>query len=206
MKIDQLTFKSEKFKVNVSHFRQEEPKGIVIIFPGAGYSHMGPCLYYPSGALYNAGYEILNLEYDFRRERLKDNLVETYREFFQFLYSNLIELDLPEEKIILSKSIGTRIIGSGDLTNFDKVIWLTPALKDDFVFHSMLENSHKSLCVIGDADPFYERSRVEQFSKEKLETLVINGADHGLDIDSDLNKSLDELKNIISTIEKFVLK
>lgn len=206
MKIDQLIFKSEKFKVNVSHFRLEDPKGIVIVFPGAGYSHMGPCLYYPSGALYNAGYEVLNLEYDFRRERLKDNTVETYNEFFEFLYQNLFNLDLPEEKVILSKSIGTRIIGSGDLTGFSKVIWLTPALKDDFVFDSMLANSDKSLCIIGDADPFYDLGRVDKLKQKSLETLVVQGADHGLDIDSDLPKSLDELKNIISTIERFVLK
>lgn len=205
MKIDQSTFKSEKFKINVSHFRLEDPKGIVIVFPGAGYSHMGPCLYYPSGALYNAGYEILNLEYDFRRERLRDNTVETYKEFFDFLYQNLFNLDLPEDKIILSKSIGTRIIGSGDLTSFSKVIWLTPSLKDDFVFDSMLANSEKSLCVIGDNDPFYSPERIDQLTQNKLETLVVQGADHGLDIDSDLPKSLDELKNIILVIERFII-
>ena len=205
MKIDLTKIENDKFSVNVSHFRKEKPFGVVVVFPGAGYSHMGPCIYYPSSALYEAGYEILNLEYDFRKERLRDNNVETYNEYYNFLVNGLKQFELSENKVILSKSIGTRIIASGDTSEFRKLIWLTPALKDDFVLDSMLSNSTKSLNVIGSKDPFYEQSRMDRLEKSKLKSIIIADADHGLDIDNELDRSIDNLKMIVSSIKDFVL-
>ncbi len=204
MKIDLSKIENYKFSVNVSHFRKAKPRGVVVVFPGAGYSHMGPCIYYPSISLYEEGYEILNLEYDFRKECLKDNSVETYTEYYNFLLNGLRQFELSENKVILSKSIGTRIIASGDTSEFRKMIWLTPALKDDFVLDSMLSNSTKSLNVIGNKDPFYEQSRMDQLEKNKLKSIVIAGADHGLDIDTDLDRTIDNLKMIVSSIKDFV--
>ncbi len=205
MKVDLEKIKNEKFSVNVSYFRRDNPKGVVVVFPGAGYSHMGPCIYYPSGALYEEGYEILNLEYDFRWECLKDNNVETYAEFYSFLVSGLDQFELPENKIILSKSIGSRIVASGDTSSSNKIIWLTPALKDVFVLDAMISNANRSLNVIGDADPFYDQDKIEQLKNKTLMSLVIAGADHDLDIDTDLNRSIDNLKTIVSTVKDFVV-
>lgn len=206
MQIDLETIENDKYKVNISHFRRDEPKGIVVVFPGAGYSHMGPCLYYSSGALYEQGYEVFNFEYDFRRERLESNLESTYKMYFDFLMNGLEKFNLPDRKIILSKSIGTRIVASGNIERFDKIIWLTPALKDDFVYQKMANLANKSLSVIGDCDPFFDQEKINELDSRGMNSLVISGADHGLDIDTDLNRSLDELKNVISRVEEFVLK
>lgn len=198
------TLENDKYNVQISHFRKDDPKGIIIVFPGAGYSCMGPCLYYPSGALYEKGYELLNIEYDFRKERLKDNSRDTYRDFLKFLLSEIFKLNLPHNKVALCKSIGTRIFTSEISKEFSKAILLTPCLTDDFVFEEMKLLEDKCLFVIGDRDPFYIEDRVTELQQNGLPALIIKDADHGLDIDYDLNRSLDEMKRIISTVEDFV--
>lgn len=206
MNIDLITFKNEKFSVDVSYFKLEKPKGVIVVFPGAGYSHMGPCIYYPSTGLYENGYELLNIEYDFRKNRLESNSQDSYAEYFDFLLSNIKNLNLSGEVIAFCKSIGTRIVGSKSNEIFDKVIWSTPSLKDDFVLQSIAELGKRSLVIIGTADPFYSKEKVDELINSSVSALVIKDADHGLDIDSDLIRSLDEMKNIITKTIEFVKK
>lgn len=44
MDIELKTIRSREFEVDVSHFKVSSPKGTVLVFPGAGYSFMGPGL------------------------------------------------------------------------------------------------------------------------------------------------------------------
>lgn len=206
MNIDLITFKNKKFSVDVSYFKLEKPKGVIVVFPGADYSCMGLCIYYPSTALYENGYELLNIEYDFRKNRLESDSQDSYTEYFDFLLSNIKNLNLSGELIAFCKSIGTRIVASKKNKIFDKVIWSTPSLKDDFVLKSIAELEKKSLVIIGTADPLYSKEKLDNLTNSSVNSLVIKGADHGLDIDTDLNRSLDEMKNIISKTLEFVKK
>ena len=104
MKIEMHEYSEINYKVTLSHFQNKNPKGVVLVFPGAGYSHMGPCLYYPSNALFEFGYDIINFEYDFRRERLNDDTEKSYGEFYNFLMSSLKNFNLPQTKIALTKT------------------------------------------------------------------------------------------------------
>mgnify|MGYP003684215023 CR=1 FL=1 len=204
MDINLSKFENDTYSVDVSHFRLDNARGVVIVFPGAGYSHMGPCIYYPSTALYKNGYEILNIEYDFRKEGLRDGSQESYEKYFTFLIENIKKLKLPSQKVAFCKSIGTRIVGSMETNLFDKIIWSTPALKDDYVYNSIYGLQEKSLVVIGDKDPFYSEKQLNELKNNSVQCLVIQGADHGLDIDGDLSRSLDEMKTIVSETLKFV--
>lgn len=204
MNIDLLKFENDKYSVDVSHFKLEQANGIVIVFPGAGYSHMGPCIYYPSTALYENGYELLNIEYDFRKDRLDGDSQSVYADYCDFLIENIQSLSLKGEVIAFTKSVGTRIVGSVNTSVFDKIIWSTPALKDDFVMDSISKLGSKSLVVIGSNDPFYSVEAIKKLKENSVNTMVIQDADHGLDIDNDLNRSLDEMKKIISRTLDFV--
>lgn len=200
MKIDLSKIENNKFSVNVSHFRIAKPRGVVVVFPGAGYSFMGPCFYYSTNALYELGFEIFNFEYDFRRIQLEDNSIASYKEFRGFLISKLNEYELPKNKIALCKSIGTRVIASDECEVFEKIIWITPAIKDDFVLNSIAKNAKKSLSIIGSEDPFYDSDILSNLEHLGARSVVIQGADHGLDIDSNINQSLDNMKVIVDEI------
>ena len=73
------------------------------------------------------------------------------------------------------------------------------------LYFSIRPFKENSLCIIGDEDPFYEQGIINRLLEENLETLVINGADHGLDIDSDLMRSIDNLKSIVASVENFII-
>lgn len=204
MKIELKKFEKSDFKIDVSHFRLGNPDGVVVVFPGAGYSHMGPCLYYPSNFFLDNNYEVINFEYDFRQQRLKDESQESFREYFDFLLGILEELEIHPNRIALSKSIGTRILGSRDTNFFKQKIWLTPALKNQFVVDSILNSKSNSLVVIGTADPFYKKDVIKDIKSHDVHYFEILGADHGLDIDGDILKTLNEMKNIVSCIKDFI--
>ena len=203
MKIDLHKFSQDEFTFNISHLKHEEKssKGFVLVLPGAGYSHMGPCIYYPSTMLFEAGYEIVNIEYDLRWGQLLESSQTYYGKLMRFIEESVNSLDLPEDRLVLAKSIGTRLLASLDV-HATKYIWLTPALKDDFVVEAILSQNEKSLVVIGDKDPFYLPDQITLFS----ESLVIKDADHGLDIDNCIDSSLKVLKELVQTIEKFFIK
>lgn len=204
MKIEMYENKEKDYEICISHFQNEDPKGVVLVFPGAGYSHMGPCLYYPSNALLELGYDVINFEYDFRKKKIKDESVESYAEFYTFLMNSVKNIDLPATKVALAKSIGTRILASGDPSLFSKIIWLTPAIKNQFVVDSIINCANKSQVIIGDKDPFFDKEIIKNLKDEGVSLKIIPGADHGLDIDSDLDQSLEEMKSIVTSIEDFI--
>lgn len=201
MNIEVKKFEKTNYEITVSHFKQENPEGVLIVFPGAGYSCMGPCLYYPSNLFLENNYEVLNLEYDFRVNRLKDNSKESYSNYFDFIFSCLSELELPEKKIALCKSIGTRIVASNKLNDlFSEIIWLTPAIKDEFVFEEIMKKANKSLIVIGTADQFYADDKVLMMESSGARCNRVLGADHGLDIDGDTGSSIVQMEKVVTWI------
>lgn len=201
MKIELLNFKNTDFNLNASYFVQskEDSKGLVLVLPGAGYSFMGPCLYYPTNFLFDLGYNILNIEYDFRWKTYTGTSKEDYASLMKFLDQEVENIKQDKELIILAKSIGTRFLATSKLQAY-KYIWLTPALKDDFVKNAIQVKDRNSLVIIGDKDPFYDEETLSLIQNK----LIISGADHGLDIEKDINKSLDGMKNIIQNIGQFL--
>ena len=142
MKIELLKLKNNQYELNASYFRHYtlQPRGLVLVLPGAGYSFMGPCIYYPSTLLFEMGYEILNIEYDFRWNQYEDSGKESHAGLMELIDSEVQKIGYSNDLITISKSIGTRLFATSSL-KARKLIWLTPALKDDFVKKSIVENN-----------------------------------------------------------------
>lgn len=205
MNIDLHTFESNSYSVNVSHFRMGNPKGVLYVFPGAGYSFMGPCLYYPTNLFLDNEYDVLNFEYDFRQNRLRDESQEGYASYCSFLIEQAKKLNLPNKKIVLSKSLGTRIVASRLEENFfDGYIWLTPALKNGFVHKAILTKAKSSLCAIGTKDPHYDTELVDIQKSLGVAVELLEGADHGLDIEGNPLQSLKIMDQLIRAISGFM--
>ena len=114
------------------------------------------------------GYDILNFEYNFRqngsrKERFPKDEEEAYKEFFDFLMTKINDLKLPATKLVLAKSLGTRIIAAGNTDIFQKVFWFTPALKDSFV-REKISKRVKS-------PPFSLEMRISFLMRKLLKTL-----------------------------------
>lgn len=182
--------------LKASYYKMNIPDGVVIVLPGAGYSAMGPAIYYPTEQLFNREYNILNFEYEFKWIQ---HTGEAYAEFMNKIKEGLNTLDLPTKKVVLAKSIGTRFLASS-MIEAHKYIWLTPALEDDFVYEKMLEHNENSLTIIGDKDQFYNEERLSKLSHK----LILKGTDHGLDVGGNVYQSIDNLKLIVKSIDDFV--
>ena len=63
------------------------------------------------------------------------------------------------------------------------MILLTPLLKFDSIFDSILKSQHQGLLVIGNQDPHYNSNQIDQLNESNLMIEVVQNANHSLDVD-----------------------
>lgn len=188
--------------------QKEGTNSLVIVLPGAGYSTQAPLLYYTTGLFYNKGFDVLHINYSFNRHEMSNlNETDLARDILA-----IIETAINDKKYsnfyIVAKSIGTKVLRCLlDDTMFKdaKLVWLTPLLQNDEVFHAMLNSNHKALSIFGDKDRHC--FIVERFEKLKnnpnLTLKMVKGGNHSLELDEDPIKSIDVLKKVILDINEF---
>ena len=82
-------------------------------------------------------------------------------------------------------------------------IWLTPLFRNERLREQIQQCRQKSLFVIGTADPNYDPGFLAEVG-DKEESLVIDGADHSLEIECNLMRSLEAMERLIETIKRFI--
>lgn len=183
-----------------------------IVLPGYRYPvEMAP-LHYAGRALLDQGADLLQIEYAYYRT---DFLKQPASEQDQWLSSDVLaacKVGLSyrsyEKITLVGKSMGTLAMGRllAD-SHFQKAacIWLTPLLTVDWLCARIQQIHPRSLFVIGTADKFYRPevlSRLQQVTNGP--GLVIEGADHTLEIPGDIKRSLLVLNEIVDTIQQFL--
>lgn len=211
MKISTLDWVFEKFNIPVTLYRNENSKGLLVVFPGGGYSSFGPALYYPTNLYLNKSYDVLSLDYDFKRFSYEGDRAVFLKALGLFIFQK-INIDFNQQKIhLIAKSIGTNIIAeSYDQIDanlkerIQKVVLLTPVWNQSIVMEKLLPLGSKSFHVIGTADKLYDKDFEKVLLDKNIGFLTISNADHGLDIEGDVEQSLIELKKLVSAIQSFV--
>ncbi len=110
---------------------------------------------------------------------------------------------------LIGKSIGTAAMGHliTTISNLPDLhcIWLTPILKNERLLLQMKQTKHRSLFVTGTADPYYDKSNLDDLLKSTGgQSIVIDGADHSLEIARDPIKSIQALERITRGIVEFI--
>lgn len=202
---------SEGFQLNNRYFSMgDDYKGLALFFPGAGYTCDMPALYYPRKVLLSKGYDALTLEYSFQkegkmfsRESMKSVLIDGENAVKSVLNEK------PYEKFVLvGKSLGTRILShllvSYPQLNNSKAIYLTPVFSEDFNrITGKIEQD--TLMVIGTEDQFYVPELIDDLKNEKdFKLVVLDKADHGLEVQGDCLKSIEYQKTICKAIDEFI--
>ena len=196
-------------------FRQEtETQHLAILFPGFGYTSHMPVMYYPCLSLLSRGVDVLRMEFNYvknldfmaltveerRRSAAEDAVAVFARAIIERKYNKVT---------LVGKSIGTLAMGHVITSVPDipelQCLWLTPILKSRQLISQIKKVGHKALFVIGTDDPYYDESTLDDL----LETtggksIVVSGANHNLEIESDAIKSLQALKTIVTGIEEFL--
>jgi hypothetical protein len=84
-------------------------------------------------------------------------------------------------------------------------LWLTPLFKNEHLLSQIKQVKHKALFVAGTADPYYDKANLEDLlNTTGGESIIIEGADHSLEIDGDAMKSLESLELVMKGVMKFI--
>lgn len=187
--------------------QKEESQDLVIILPGAGYSTQAPLLHFTTEVFYTKGYDVLHINYTLSREELSSLNEEEFGKDVQFAIDTAIKDKKYKKYYIVAKSIGTKALSYLlDQTMYQdaKVVWLTPILQNDVVFNAMVNSEQRGLCIIGNQDICYVPERFEALQNNpNLQLRMVEGANHGLELEKEPIKSIELLKSVISDINEF---
>jgi hypothetical protein len=193
-------------------FKTEGSDHLVIVLPGAGYSCQGPILYYPSKILVDKSYDVMNVNYDYRFSTGSD---EEYESTVLVDARNSIVEALKQGSYkhvtVIAKSVGTwavTLIEEDFWQNLSdlKVVWLTPLWSNEAAFNRMLKFQYPSLHVIGSVDSHYDSRKKGLLVEAGKSVVVIEGADHGLDIPNQIDKTVSNLEEYLQVLKKFVVR
>lgn len=197
-------------------FMQQEhaTQQLAIVLPGQGYTAHMPVLYYPTSLLVNRGADVLCVEYDYYRKPAfgKVSGIERSRWLFADTEAAL-EAGLAQrayERIVLvGKSLGT--LAMGHLITTDTrlaqslCIWLTPLVRNATLRQQIAQARPRSLFVIGTADSHYDTAGfAEVVEVTNGHSLVIEGANHSLEIANNILESLRAMEQVVQAMETFL--
>jgi hypothetical protein len=209
--LDVVGYKSQP--VPNTFFAQSRPtRHLGIVLPGYRYSAEMAPLYYAGRILLEQGADLLRIEYAYYRT---DFMKQPESEQDQWISSDVFAAckaalsHRSYEKITLvGKSIGTIAMGqllADAVFQRATCIWLTPLLTIEWL-RSRIEQTHpRSLFILGTADKFYQPDILKQLEHVTAgRSLVIEGANHGLEIPGDIPKSLAVLNQIVQVLQEFL--
>lgn len=197
--------------------RSEKPnKSICIMLPGLGYTTQRPLFHYATSMCLNNHIDVLHINYHFVKNEHFAGLSKEDQEYWMYedvkaVVDEVLKSSKYEQCFLFSKSIGTIPMAMEWIhRKFIRKpfgIWLTPLLKDDSVYNSLLETRLPSLCVIGDDDNHFIEERVASLNhNEFIKTVIIPKADHSLEIQDDILTTIDAIKIVIESIQAFLIR
>lgn len=189
-------------------------RGVALLLPGARYTCQAPLMHLAARALGQAGYSVLAAEtgYGFQPgfarspEPLRARWVASEA---RTLLDLALSAGRPREVVLVGKSIGTAglaaLLGRRDPKLAMRAIWLTPLLKETAVRKAALGTPVPSLHVIGTEDPHHDPAVIDRLAaRPDVSLVLVQGADHGLEVPGDLGASLDALHDIAESLEAFL--
>ena len=196
-------------------FRQSEnAQDVALVFPGLGYNSDMPLLYYSIKTMITSGINVLSLDYDYSNN--SEFMTQSMRERSEWLIDDVEAAfkfisEYEDQKIVCmtGKSIGTLALGHLLETHEDlkdaKTIWLTPLIKNPELLERMLTYMKDAVLVIGTKDSQYDRDIIDRLNAStQTSGIVIDGANHGLEIEENVTDSLRVLTQIVAIIRQFL--
>jgi hypothetical protein len=173
-----------------------------------------PLLYYARQLLLVAGADVSVVGYNYSEN--PDFLAASFeardlwlREDTIAAYTTAVSQRNYERVTLVGKSIGTRAIGHLFATDQPlpslRCVWLTPILRNETLCAQIRQRPHRALFVVGTADSHYDTVRLAEAQEATAgEALVIEGADHSLEVKGDVVESVRVLERVMGEIQKFL--
>ena len=191
--------------------RSEDSNNLAIILPGVGYTTQAPLLHDSTGVFLNKSFDVLQVNYQYNKKIYDDFTMEEISEAIKFDVKTVLDDVLTsktyENYYLIGKSLGTIAMSyelKRECFKNAKAIWLTPLIQREDVLSAMIKGENKSLCIIGDKDPYYIEERYSKvIENPNITSKLIPNVNHSLEYDEDAVESIDVLKSVIAEIEQF---
>ena len=113
------------------------------------------------------------------------------------------------EVTFVAKSVGTMILGAIGaglaVPGTVNALWLTPCFPLDYVRDGAIATGWRSLIVSGSADDWYTAERTNEVADALgADHLLIDGADHNLEISGDVSATLGALEQLATATLSFI--
>ncbi len=213
-RLDIKGYSGKKLKNNF--FRQlDETRKIALVFPGLAYNPTMPLLHYSVQSILATGINVLTVDYDYSNN--PKFLKQSLRNRSDWLTGDVeaaLKFVTKEENqkvvCLTGKSLGTLALGylleTHENLRDAKTIWLTPLIKNPELMEQMLSYMKDAIMVIGTSDSQYDIEIIDRLNANTLlGGIVVDGADHSLEIEGDVTKSLRVLMQIVTIIQQFLI-
>jgi hypothetical protein len=214
--IEGQVVRNEYSTIPYTWIRSKQPvKSICIMLPGLGYTTQRPLFHYSTGICLEQNIDVLHINYQFSKNEHFKKLSEPEQDNWMYedvlaVIEDVLKDTSYEQSFLLSKSIGTipmaKEWGRKNITHNAFGIWLTPLIKVDEVYQALLNTQLPSLCIIGDQDHHFVEERISSLENNRLiQTVVVHNTEHSLEVKGDVAASLDAMKEVMTSIENFII-
>ena len=196
---------------NTFHQQTEPSSTLGLVFPGVGYNMHMPVMYYSSKILLDGGLDVLEVDYNYRRASFQNEPEDERLHWILTDAANAYHAANArgsyKKLVAVGKSIGTiAMLSLLDEPGLQpaKFVWITPLLKREDVRSSILSVARNSLVIIGTNDQHYDAEYLAAIEGTGAQVLVMENADHSLEIEHDLFDALDGLRTGLELLEGFI--
>lgn len=181
-------------------------KKLAIFFPGIGYTHDKPLMYYSRKIAVDLGYETKCIEYRNLPEKVKGDK-EKMKQALLIAYEQCLEqlkdADFADydDILIVSKSLGTVIATKFHEEHCDKarMVLYTP-VEATFMF-----KINKAIAFIGDDDPWSDLNTVKSLAEKAGVPLnIYPDCNHSLEVSGDYERNLKYISDVMKLTAEFI--
>jgi hypothetical protein len=184
-----------------------------VLLPGRAYTVNHPALLDANSALSSLGADVLTIEPSYTLESFQalpeSEKLECVNVEARAILQSVLALHRYERVTWVAKSLGTLLIGSmlERMPSHHELIGLTPLLRVERLRHALLNNPRRRLMVIGSSDPQFDPEFLALLERKgQCESLVLEGVNHGLEVEGDDVASTRVQDYIVRALLEFLQK
>lgn len=184
---------------------------LVVLLPGAGYTNHMPLMFYAHELAIQRKWDILEVNYDYNglpKDTSREELLQRLTDDVRAAYDVAVTVGKYTKTMLVGKSLGTIAMATLLQSGIDQdvtTVWLTPLVRRPEIREAVNQTAGKAFVAIGTHDPQYDAAFLKHLQGAGATVEVIDGADHGMDIAGDMDASIGALRQIIASLDGFLV-
>ena len=180
---------------------------IAVVIPGADYSCTMPLLYYSIDLLLLKGFQVLTIDKIYSEDPIwrgfksSESALEYVERDTVELFAQISSKYSTRVKVLLGRSLGSYQMAFAiekQLIHPERIVWQSPSLREKW---SIIQNCGiPGFGIIGTADERYESAKPHL----PKDCLIVDGADHGMEIPGRPIESIEVLKKVIQATDNWI--